>query len=258
MPHASFDFKISGENVSPEAIRWRDLAATVSALEKALRATIGARATDEMVFSLSEITRSSAALKITVNEPLLAAAKLLTISLGAGYISALPPAARKAVAALGKLAKERGWSFSFAGNRELGVSAAVISAEHADIEAAMITGGTTILAKVVRVGGEHTPTAQLQLLGKNAGTITVSLPDKEFAKKLGDNLYATRTLHGTATWNAKTHKLESFKAEKIGEYIETDESPQDALGTIEKLSQISPGLWDSIDPDTFIAEHRAD
>jgi hypothetical protein len=82
-----------------------------------------------------------------------------------------------------------------------------------------VIGNESIYARVIRVGGEKPPTAKLDVMGH--GPMTVDLKGEAavcLAKKLGENLYETVNLEGTASWDPHTFKLLSFAVEGINEH----------------------------------------
>lgn len=81
-----------------------------------------------------------------------------------------------------------------------------------------VVGSESIYARVIRVGGKRPPTAKLEVMGHGPLTVELKSEDAlEIAKRLGENLYETVSLEGTASWNPATFKLERFVIEKINE-----------------------------------------
>lgn len=115
-----------------------------------------------------------------------------------------------------------------------------------------IEGETSLLAYIIRVGGENPPTATIRV---DNARLTVPIVSQEVAEKLGPSLYRFVELHGKATWRASDWELTDFRILDVGPYREDKSNPRAAL---DELAAASDSIWDSIDPNEFVRELRED
>ena len=120
------------------------------------------------------------------------------------------------------------------------------------VASARIRGRTSLIVSVIRVGGEDKRTATIRL--SDGRKLTATVASQELAKQLGARLYQTIEVNGEAEWSSKDVVVLEFKIDGIGNYSESSSDPVEALT---KLSELSDGFWDSVDPDAYIREARS-
>lgn len=247
----SFQFKIEGTNIHPNTLRVSDLFAFLKSLEQGISATAesdGLGSEESQIF-LTGIGDGSADCLLESPERGYAAAKRFTRAIASRDLSQLPKVARDCVFALQKKTRQMNCALFISSPNGMGDARLAPSTEF--LTDALIMGQTTLSGTLLRVGGDN-PTAQLRLFDNSK--ITVNVASQNLAIKLGNFLYKTVSVEGSASWIAGTWKLIDFKIDSIGPY-----SPAtDIMGSLAALGDISGGYWNNIDPDDYISEMRAD
>jgi hypothetical protein len=161
----------------------------------------------------------------------------------------LSASARQSAARLSEKARQRNWSFQL---RNGSGHAASISPVIPLFAYSSTLGATSVVARVIRVGGDGKRTATIQIAGGQK--LTADVLSQELTRALGQRLYETLELHCEAAWSNKDRSILSLKIVGIGEYSERERDPQQALA---ELSEISGGIWDAIDPTSYVREIRS-
>lgn len=248
----TFTVRIQGEGVAPETLRLHDLRGILAELELALIATAdrAAENDEDLFIALTAISPGSGVLHFSVGPAIHAAARALASAIKDDDLGRIPAKARQHVQELWKKTAQRNWEICL--DPKIGIPGAVISRRVPLSFPAVVRGATSLLAKVLRVGGSPHPKARIEL--SSGEKITVAIADEAIAARLAQSLYQTAVLHGRAEWLDDDWMLASFKVTGIGDFVPPKASIMDAL---DDLREISGGRWDSIDPDEYLRELRS-
>lgn len=102
-----------------------------------------------------------------------------------------------------------------------------------------LKGGTSVLGKVVRVGGKE-PKLRLQLPSGKVLTCETSEP---IAKQLGHKLYETVVCKGEAVWDLSSNEITKFRIKEVGPFRESLAS--DAFDKLSQAMPLSLNRWRS-------------
>lgn len=253
MRNHRFTFVIEGDGVSPNTVSVRDLYDVVSNLEAAIAITArysGASDDDDLMLSLVDISPGSDTLTCAVSAKMYGAASVVSHGISSRDFSRIPVPAHPRLYALQRKASNASWSLGFHANGN-GIARAVIRPDDELFKPPRIEGSTTLYGRCDRPGGERPPTARLTLL--TGERVAIRLANRQLAKQIGMRLFEVIGLEGVATWNTEDWSLASFKAQRLTEYHETD-----PVTAFRHLADAADGFWDTVDPDAFVADLRAD
>jgi len=248
-----FTFVIDGEGVSPNTVDVRDLFDVVKNLEAALALTAkdsGADESDDLQFSLVDISSGSDTLTFALSDKMYKATSKIAHAVKTQDLTGIPITAHPRIYDLQRKSVTSNWSLGFISNGN-GIPDAVIRPDGGLLKPARIEGQTTLYGKCDRPGGSNPPTARLRLL--SGDWITVNLRNQQMAIDIGQRLYQVIGLEGVAKWNTEKWALESFKAQKITSYEETE-----ARAAFSILSESAGSFWDKVDPEEYVNEIRSD
>jgi len=138
--------------------------------------------------------------------------------------------------------------------RQLGdVIAKIGPSTFKDVSAsAYITGPTSVLATLERVGGATEMHCGIRLVEQSRKMVICKVASVDLVRGLGNFIYQQVLLHGVAQWLRhgfflRTMEVMSFEVPKTGSILDTLNRIYDAGGS----------AWDSVDdPDTEITEMR--
>ncbi|MGO8751351.1 MAG: hypothetical protein ACLQNE_35845 [Thermoguttaceae bacterium] len=242
---------ISGENVSLETLDWGDTIELLKDLRIALCAMAAPGRTGEaMHVSLASIQEGSVTIAMRADDRARNVLGRITSAIERDDPSGIPIKARRGIRSISKRAKLRSLNVGLDGDD---VPRATITHDHAVFTTPKMHGATSLLARVIRVGGEGKATAKLRLSDNEE--ITAHVPNADLAQALGALLYQRVELRGEATWSARSFKILAFKVTSLGTYIESKSDPVRALA---ELREASHGFWDTVDPDEYIRELRSE
>lgn len=256
-----FVFEIEGENVSPQTVGLRNLLEILANFEAAVAVTAKSHALAgeaEAELHLVSVGDGSDRLTFAATERAYRAASTITRAIATDDFESVPLVAHESLRRLSKCSRSTGWTFRLstrrnghaAGTRTLPeVIEAAITPDKELMLPTEVTGATTLLARVDRVGGESSPTASVYL--ERGEKLTVELRDKVMAQSLGDRLFQVVSLDGIATWNYETWSIKRFVVQRIGEFEDTS-----AKEAFRALSEAAGNRWESVDPMEFVAELR--
>jgi hypothetical protein len=116
----------------------------------------------------------------------------------------------------------------------------------------LLQGDTTVIGRVLRVGGATSMRCFLRVPGRRHG-LYCDVDGKDLVRRLGQHLYEQIVATGTATW---IHSLWRIYRFKIRDFTQPQlGNPNEA---IEQLRNAGLKAWDQIpDPDAFIQELRS-
>jgi hypothetical protein len=254
MRNKRLNFKIDGEDVSPETVSFADLSEIVKTLEAALASVArssGERSRKgELSVSIVGIGPGSDTVTLAVPPRVLTAASRVSRSLEGNNFVDFPLGATRGLRKLWKIMNRRDWTFSFIPDGN-GVAASQISPEVEILRPNSIRGRTTVYGKCERVGGVHRQTMRIRLLtGESSNFIVKS---KALAQKIGTKLHTVIGVEGEAWWDAHTLRMQKFVADSLLDYNPT--SPKE---TFSELAKSADGFWENIDPDEYVKGLRSD
>jgi hypothetical protein len=116
----------------------------------------------------------------------------------------------------------------------------------------LISGETTVVGQLQRVGGATEERCLLRIPGRTRG-LYCNVVGKKLARRLGEHLYETIAATGTATWIHRSWRIYRFTVKDF-----TQPHLGSAREAIEQLRTAGLSAWDTIDnPDEFIQELRS-
>lgn len=241
--------RFTGNQIQPGRVSAKHLADVLRAYEDVIADLVTNHSPeiskDLIVVGLSEITHQSVGLQFEANVPelTLPAATQLTEAIQQLRFDMLPETARKFFITVRNFTRRYGCTAEIQAQGQL----ATIDETSEIATPPKLTGFTTVYGTVQRVGGDE-PRVRLQMFTGESVYCTTTV---DMAKEIGDHLYEDVGLEGTATWDYESLKIEEFKVDRLLPYGSTSA----ALAFRELRSEFSE-IFDSIDPDEFVAEIR--
>jgi hypothetical protein len=114
-------------------------------------------------------------------------------------------------------------------------------------ERAFITGETTIIGELLRLGGATDVRCVMRIPGRRQ-LLYCDVEDNNLARRLGQHLYKQIVAKGNARWLNRTWRLVDFKVKEF-----STPSLGDADDTIRELRNAGLSHWDSVvDPEALI------
>lgn len=245
MPEETLNIRLKNreDTLHPETLGINDLFKISKLIEEALVLTLSP---DENIesdeddpekkspyVSLTCIEPGSVFVKLSIPKMLLSAAVSLKLALLQSNYSELPISAQEKLANLYSYVSNRKWSVGLSGVTD---GEAIISDEYpiAAPKQNTIQEITTIHGKCVKVGGDEDPRVTLRIHSTNK-LMSVNV-NTQLAEVLGKRLYDDIGLRGTATKDAHTLQLISFRANELLPYKGKNADPS---GAIRKLAEIA-------------------
>lgn len=116
----------------------------------------------------------------------------------------------------------------------------------------LVTGETTVVGRVERVGGATGMRCFLRVPGRRPG-LYCDVQTRDLARKLGQHLYEQIAARGTAKWIHRSWRIYEFRITDF-----TQPRLGDAVKAIEELRRAGLSAWDSVDdPEGYIRELRS-
>jgi hypothetical protein len=241
--------------VRPDTISLTDLLELLRRFNTATVATSleNGLSPDEVFLSLPAISQGSAVLTLRANERTFKNASRVVDAIARRDASLIPPMARRALHDVWKKAQKRSWAITIQPSNGVDApSSAVIDPNVTLFSTLSASGSTSVLAYIVRAGGENPPTATIRVQGER---LTVPVAGQDIAERLGGLLYQFVELHGQAVWSTNDGRLVDFRIRELGPYSERRSDPR---GALDELATASGGYWDTIDPDDYMRDQRGD
>lgn len=249
MSDSHLEIKIEGPGVSPATVALRDLLDLLDSFEQAVQATAKGRGEiGAALVSLVGVAEGSDLLTMHANTKAVKATEAIVHAITSQDSSRLSYKAEECLRQIWRRASDRHWTIGIANSK----FSAVISPSSDLFKISRVKGTTSIGGQLRRIGG-ISPTAQL-LLGNNE-LLTVHLEGEDMAKGLSHSLYDFIALEGEATWIVPGWKIDDFRATKI---LPVTHSTVDAPAAFQLIADVAPGVWDTIDPDSFVRDQRDD
>jgi hypothetical protein len=256
MTDDEIELKIDGRDVRPEAISVGDLAYILDNLERAVKAVARANGDDPeaVLITLAGVQTGSGKFPLKANNPARSHTTTVVMAIEQRDASLLPPDARRYIGNVHGRIRTKNWSCEINGKSRNGVPfRALVRPDTPLFESPKTWGATSIVAKVIKAGGEgRHRSAELRLAD---GThITAKISSHDLTIELGGSLFKELELHGRAIWDANTWHIQTFTITDIGPFRKETSNPTLAL---EQLREANGGFWDTIDVSTYLNDLRA-
>jgi hypothetical protein len=239
----------------PNEVDIEDLSRILDELRRAVTACLPAGvATDDDSLarvSLVEVVDGSDGLVMEVQSRAAASMATLSSALRRRRYADLPTAAHTALFRVNQLTAKRKWGVRIRPNDSVAVEAVeVTTPDHVTppTDRRVISGGTELLARCLRVGGATVPRAELRLSNHKLLHVEVS---ESVARELGKRLYDEIVLRGIAEWDATDGEIRAFKVEGVTAFRSV---PVDLA--FKELAAAARGRWDGIDAESFVRAVR--
>lgn len=247
---------IAGKDVRPDTVPLPDLLDILQKMHSVIVATAqdsGVKK-DDIKISLTGVSGGSDTLTLTVDDKTLRHAQRVVDAVKTKNAALIPRRARAGLYDVWKKASAKSWHVKIQRGTNGSVeSSATIDPNKSPFSNTVTSGDTSLLAYIVRVGGENPSTANLRIAGHQK--VTATIKSRDVAEQLGGYLFQYVELQGKATWNTEDWSIHSFVINSIGSYCEKNSNP---AGALEELAQTSSGIWDTVDPDDFLREIRSE
>jgi len=235
------ELKFNGGGVNPYIVKPHEIAELIISFEKFLLTTIKENNseidTEELLFSFHEIDDKSLDLRFVpkkVKDVVISSYLLVTSSFNSGDFSPISNVAIDSLKTFTKFSKKYNCIGSFSHNNKT-ISTFNQSTEIPVNKIKIVKGETTILGKLIDVGGEK-PNVHIKI---NDDYVLIFPTSENNAKKLATRLFEKISLTGVATWDAVSLKIETFKLLDIHDY-----SPGNTSTAIKDLKKLTSGIWD--------------
>ena len=114
----------------------------------------------------------------------------------------------------------------------------------------LVTGTTTLYGKLLRIGGDNSPTAEVRFLDDEK--IACKVCSVDLARELAARLYEIIGVRGTASWATSDMSLQDFRIEHLTGYRQTS-----LTEAFESLRELAEEHYQKIgDIDAFVADLR--
>lgn len=255
-------FEVDIVGPKPDEVPATDLCEFVTEFVKAVAATVSeaAEVTDPAAgeatlvascVSLVDISEGSDRLTFATTQQYAPAVARIASSIRRRRYSSLPRTAHESLHRMSQVTHRRGWGIRFPGNRKLGIQTATLKMG-SDIPAPQtppaMTGSTTLLGRLMRVGGVS-PKAELRM--PNRSDLLYVDVTEEMAMALANRLYQDVSLEGTAIWDPDTWRMRSFKVVRLLDY--TALSPAAAF---RELAASAGNAWNGVDALAYVRSSR--
>jgi len=244
-----FEFTIDGENVQLSTVDISEIADICKAIHSAIAPRGKARGR-EVAVTFRNIRSGTVTLEFESQDSKTALEyKRLIKAISDDDPTGLSNAAKRSAIKLSEKAKSRNWSFAL---RNGSGETALISPSKPLFSSEFIRGSTSLLARIIRAGGDDKKTATITLA--NGQRLTALVASEEVTRLLGQRLYETIEIQCEARWFNKDGSVIWLKITGIGNYSVAARNPVQAIA---ELSALSKGIWDKIDPDAFVRDIRS-
>jgi hypothetical protein len=235
----------------PNEVDIEDLSRILDDLRRAVTACLPAEispSNDSLSrVSLVEIVDGSDGLVMEVQPRAAASMATLSSALRLRSYSDLPTAAHAALFRVNELTTKRKWGIRIRRNKSIAIEAVEMTEPNhvtPPTDRRVISGGTELLARCLRVGGATVPHAELRLSNHRLLHVEVT---ELVARELGKRLYDEIVLSGVAEWDATDGEIRAFKVQAVTAFRAV---PVDVA--FKELAAASRGRWDGIDAESFV------
>lgn len=211
--------RFSGNGVSPGNTRCRDVADLIRAAEDLVESLLAEDDNEDvsaLTLSLVAIEDQSLGLKFSAAAMtmVLTAWQTLAIAVNSGKIDRLPEKTRASLTDIVHFVKKRNCTGELGDSSHPDSVLATITPDTELPSSSKMSGNTSIIGKVVRVGGSD-PKVGLKL--SNGRTLSCDTSEM-LAKEMGHRLYEVVVCKGEATWNLGDNSLLKFKVKDIAPF----------------------------------------
>ena len=252
----SFEFRIVGNELTPETLRLTDLAAVITEIEKAIAPVISREspeAAENFIISLKSVEEGSAKLRLASPyyfRAAQAAFVILALAIKENAYTKLPEETQKSLHSLRQLSRKRNWTFELRKDARRKLPLAQITPSAIEPATRTIRGFTTIYGQIMRTGGIQ-PKVQIQFLDGNLISCEV---DKATAISLGSHLYSAGRFEGEATWDLDDeYRIVGFRITDARDFVQAP-----VREAFNQLSEKIGKFFSDVDPDEFVAQLRRD
>lgn len=241
---------------SPSDVPIEDLAKVLEELSAAVSSFIEAKDSKDSNLSsyrvsLVGVVDGSDGLVLEVQPQAARALGSISRALKSRRYDELPRATHVALHNLNQFTARRSWGLRFRKNSRANIqSVEVVEPSHVypPAERKTLVGGTTLIARCLRVGGATVPRAELRLPGQRLLHVEVT---ESVARDLGKRLYEEVALSGQAVWDPNGGELLEFKVDTVTSYQQV---PIDVA--FRELARAADGQWNDVDALEFVRSVR--
>lgn len=252
----SFEFRIVGNELTPETLRLADLAAVIAEIEKAITPVISRESpevAEDLIISLKSVEDGSVKLKIGCTGFLAAQAAfvMLALAIKEKNLAKLPEESVRSLHSLRQLSKKKNWTFEFRKDSQRKLPLAQITPlSSIEPTTRTVKGFTTIYGEIIRTGGVQ-PKVQIQVLD---GSLLSCDVDRPMAISLGSRLYSAGRFEGEATWDLDAgYKIVAFRIIGASDFV-----PAPVREAFNQLRDQLGEYYSDVDPDEYVAHLRRD
>jgi hypothetical protein len=252
-------FRIEGSGINPQSLPLGELLPLLDNLLAATFATAKGEAPSvtqrSLPISLTDIRPGSATMVFEAESVAHISITNIIYALEGDEERAkrVPQSARSRIERIQQRVKARNWKVSLGASENGDWRETTIAPDTILFSEPVTRGSTSLLAYIIRVGGEFKRTVTIKF--PDLSHLTARVATRELTEQLGEMLYDYVELHGDAEWYSRNWMLKSFKVTGIGDYRESTSEPIRAL---QDLGDASAGFWDNIDVDQYLREMRSE
>ncbi|NOY42803.1 MAG: hypothetical protein GXP26_13335 [Planctomycetes bacterium] len=248
-------FKIESEGLNPRTMPLGDLAYILENLNKAVSEIAEANGCEQknIRISLAEIREGSEECVFVCGPETHQYFTEMAVAIESRDPSLIPEQARTRISNIHARTKKRGWVFGISEYEKNGRDYRVyVTPDDTLFDKPRTMGATSIVARILKVGAED-DNWSVRLRLPDGAKLTAKVKTESLACQLGRLLTKRVELHGKSTWNSENWRLHAFQVESIGDYVEEDSDP---LNAMKLLQEATGGFWDTIDVDAHIQDLR--
>lgn len=226
----TIEVHLTGDEITPDKIRSRDIATMISAIEVMVAAIVErdnpSLQIDEakVTVGLSSIQRGSYVMQFEsqYHEEVKAAYELIANTIKLGDFQSLPSRSIDAIQRVRNVSREyRTETVLGYRNGDFVPLASVAANTKIDIQTLEVEGETTLYGQLIGISGMKPPEARLILFdGRNFKCRVTERNNLSVARELGKRLYTEIGVRGFARWNMHDMSLTFFRIDELLEYHE--------------------------------------
>ncbi len=246
----SFSVRMSGENISPEAVPVNDLVELLKHFQKLVKAysqekSLSPKEESSVTaqISLAEIKRGSAIYTIATDTYAINAITATSEAIQSGYYSDLPTDVLEELRGISEFGRKKHLSVELIHNEFSTETTVRLDADLLP-QLPLISGTTTLFGICLRVGGMK-PTAAIKPL--SGGRTIYAQASEEIARRLAARLYEEVVLEGSAVWRSDTWEIKEFSISRLVPY-----QRQNLEQSFKELADASRGRWNDIDAADYV------
>lgn len=258
MGRVQFRFKV--KELTPETTPLEDLFAVAKFVRALVLSAVsdGSVAPDPLTcVSLLRVQKGSLTSVFSLSEDVAQYVPEIVHSIHEDRIDRLPKRVAQAVKDLDDFGKQQKLTLVIPRNKkadtpevQLGRGRVFLFPSFEEITPTNPRGETVVYGRLVRIGGENSPKAEIAVPGE--GRVAVDL-GMDLARRLAPRLYTTVALSGEAEWNADSLRIEHFVLKAILDY---EDLP---IGkAFQCLAEAAGEDWNGVDVLEYVGETRGE